>query len=463
MYLVQGEPGVGKTTLALQFLLEGQRRGERGLYVTLSETREELHAVAAAHGWSLGDLAIFELAEDVDAGDSEDNTLYLPSEVELGERAKALLAEVDRVKPVRMVVDSCTELRLLSQGPLRFRRQLLGLKSKLFERGCSLLMLDPEVPDGNAMLQSLVHGVIHLEQRAPLFGSERRRIRVIKMREVAFRGGYHDIAIRRGGVVVFPRLVAAEHHEDFERESLPSGVAELDRLLGGGIDRGSSTLFMGPAGSGKSTLTCCYAVESARRGEHVACFVFDEAVDTMFARADGLGMPLRRYVEQGDISIQPIDPAELSPGEFTHSVRAAVENQGARMVVIDSLNGLLHAMNQEQLFILQLHELLSYLRQRGVATLLVEAQHGFIGAQQSPVDVSYLADSVVLLRFFEAGGCVRRAVSVLKKRSGRHENTIRELSLAAEGIQVGPPITRFTGILTGALQLSGALGDEPRA
>jgi circadian clock protein KaiC len=457
LYLLQGDPGVGKTTLALRFLLAGAESGERCLYVTLSETREELGAVAYAHGWSIDAITVYEMSA-AEAGylEQDENTLYVPAEVELGERVTALLREVDRVKPSRIVLDSCSELRLLAQSPLRFRRQLLALKEDLVRRNCTILLLEnPTSVGGDPLLQSLVHGVIAMEQLSPLYGAERRRMRIVKMREVAFRGGYHDMVIRSGGVEVFPRLVAAEHRESFEPELMLSGVPELDKLLGGGLDRGTSTLLMGPAGTGKSSIATQYAVAAARRGEHVAYFTFDEGLDILRARASNLGMELDKHIEDKRIAIQQIDPAELSPGEFSATVRRAVEQSGARVVIIDSLNGFLQAMPEEHFLTIQLHELLSFLRQRGVLTLLLMAQHGFLGRMEVPADVSYLADTVVLTRYFEASGRVRKALSVVKKRSGTHEDTIREFAVTSTGLTVGEPLSGFHGVLTGTPQYDG--------
>ena len=455
MYLVQGDPGVGKTTLGLQFLLEGQRQGETGLYAALSETREELNAVARSHGWSLEGLHFHEMSTEA-IGD-DDNTLYVPDDVELGERMSALLAQVDRDKPSRIVLDSCTELRLLAQSPLRFRRQLLALKANLVQRRCTILLLDNPVNyGGDPLLQSLVHGVIAMDQLSPLYGSERRRLRVSKLREVQFRGGYHDFRIMHDGVEVFPRLVAAEHSQSFERVPVSSGIAGLDHLLGGGFDYGTSTLLLGPAGSTKSALATHYAVEAARTGRQAAMFVFDESLESLFARSTGIGIPLREQVDSGRITLRRVDPAELAPGEFAHLVRQEVEVHGARMIVIDSLNGYRQAMPEEQFLTLQLHELLSYLGQMGVATIMVMAQHGLLMTGEGAVDLSYLADNVILFRYFEAEGRVRRAISVVKKRSGRHENTIREIALGADGFQFGPPLEQFSGILTGTPRFRGA-------
>ena len=459
MYLLQGDPGVGKTTLALQFLLAGVRNGDRCLYVTLSETRTELEAVAHSHGWSLESLPIYEMSAGEALGDetADENTLYVPAEVELGERMTALLAEVDRIKPARVVVDSCSELRLLSQSQLRFRRQLLALKERLVRRNCTIVLLDnPLTGGGDPLLQSLVHGVIAMEQLSPLYGAERRRLRVVKLREVAFRGGYHDMVIRKEGVVVFPRLIAAEHPGVPEQAPLSSGISAVDALLGGGLDSGTSVLIMGPAGSGKSALASQYAAATAKRGQSVALFTFDEGKETLLRRAAALGMPLDKHIASGHVRLQQVDPAELSPGEFTGVVRDAVERNGARLVIIDSLNGYLHAMPEEQFLSAQLHELLSYLRQQGVVTLLVMAQHGLLGNNMdSPIDVSYLADTVVLTRYFEAAGRVRKAISIMKKRSGVHEDTIREIMMDARGITVGPALTDFHGVLAGVPEFGG--------
>ncbi len=451
LYLIEGNPGSGKTTLALQFLLDGERNGEHGLYVTLSETKDELHAVARSHGWSLDQLAVCELipSEDSLRPDSQPR-MFHPSEVELSETTQAVLAEVERAKPARVVFDSLSEMRLLAQNPLRYRRQILALKQFFIGRQCTVLLLDDRTSEETDLqLQSLAHGVISLEHLAPEYGAERRRLRVMKMRGMRFRGGYHDFIIRRGGLLVFPRLVAAEHHQPFPREVAPSGVAALDALLGGGLDRGTSALLMGPAGSGKSSIAIQYVVAAAARGERAAVFAFDESVGTLLARSAGLGMDLQAHVDAGRVRVQQVDPAELSPGEFAHAVRNAVEQDGAKVVVIDSLNGYLNAMPEERFLTIQLHELLTYLGQQGVVTLLVVAQHGVLGTMQTPVDTSYLADAVILLRYFEAQGRIRRAISVVKKRTGAHEETLRELRMGPAGLVIGEPLQGFQGILTG--------------
>lgn len=453
LYLVEGDPGTGKTTLALKFLLEGALQGEPVLYVTLSETKEELNAVAASHGWSLDKLNIYELIPSEESLKTESQyTIFHPSELELGETTNAVLEEVERIAPRRVVFDSLSEMRLLARDPLRYRRQILALKQYFAGRQCTVLLLDDRTSTvGDLQVQSIAHGVIELDHLALGYGAERRHLRVIKLRGSKYKGGYHDFNIETGGgVTVYPRLIAAEHRHDFAREAITSGVPELDALLGGGLDRGTSTLVLGPAGSGKSSIAMQFAAAAAERGEHAASFIFDEGRDTYLARAAGLGKEMREQVEAGLMAVQQVDPAELSPGEFAHYVRRAVDHDGARVVVIDSLNGYLQAMPDERFLTVQMHELLTYLNQQGVVTILVMAQHGFMGSNMaSPVDVSYLADSVLMLRFFEAAGAVRRAVSVVKKRTGYHENTIREMRMSSEGIAVGKPLSEFHGLLTG--------------
>lgn len=451
LYLVEGEPGTGKTTLALQFLLEGARREEKGLYVTLSESERELRLVAKRHGWSLSDISIFELVPPEAALDPEKElTLFHPAELELSETSKMIFDRVTQVKPTRIVFDSLSEMRLLAQNSLRYRRQILALKHFFAGRHCTVLLLDDFSSDtGDLQLHSIAHGVITLQQTALDYGAERRRVRVKKMRGIKFRGGYHDFIIETGGIKVFPRLVAAEHHKAFVGDLTSSGVAELDTLLGGGLERGTSVLLVGGAGVGKSSIAVTYAVGAALRGERVAMFAFDEGLGTLFARAAGLSVNLQEYVDQGLITVQQIDPAEMSPGEFTQVVRDAVEKRNVRVLLIDSLNGYLNAMPDERFLVLQMHELLSYLNQLGVLTIMVLAQHGLLGHMQTPLDLSYLSDAVIMLRYFEAAGRVRRAISVVKKRSGAHENTIREFQLTSEGVKVGPPLNEFSGILTG--------------
>jgi circadian clock protein KaiC len=452
LYLVDGDPGAGKTTLALQYLREGLQAGERSLYITLSETMEELVAGAKSHGWSLNGIEIVELIAEAEELDGESLvTMYHPSEIELTETTSKILAAVERTNPVRVVFDSLSELRLLAQNSLRYRRQILALKQFFIGRKCTVLLLDDHTSEGSDLqLQSIAHGVISLDQLAPIYGAERRRLRVMKMRGSSYRGGYHDFAIREGGLVVFPRIVAAEHSEPFVPEHIKSGVTTLDTLLGGGPDRGTSTLLMGPAGSGKSTLAVQYAVAAAARGDHAAIFAFDESLATLDARTAALGIKFKEGTEAGQVKLHQIDPAELSPGEFASLVQKSVEQDNARVIVIDSLNGYLNAMPEEQFLTAQLHELLSYLGKQGVATILVVAQHGMMGTNmQSPIDTSYLADSVVLLRYFEYSGKVKKAISVVKKRSGAHEESIRELRFDEKGIHLSEPLVQFRGILTG--------------
>jgi circadian clock protein KaiC len=454
VYLIQGDPGSGKTTLGLQFLLEGARLGERTLYISLSESKDEVLSVAHSHGWTLDGIHVFEMqVGGQEYSEAAENTLFEPSEVELREVMQRLIGEIERVKATRVVFDSLSELRLLAQHPLRYRRQILLLKQFFTGKNCTVLFLDDRTaPEDDRQLQSIVHGVLLLEVSAAEYGNERRRIRVVKMRGLQPRGGYHEFAIRTGGLQVFPRLVAAEHMPLVERPSaLPSGVHELDRLLGGGVDRGTATLIMGPAGSGKSSLALKYALSAAGRGEHVKLFAFDERVQTLLLRARGLGIDLDAALENRKVTISQVDPAEMGPGEFVANVSRSVFEQETRVVIIDSLNGYLNAMPEERALALQLHELLAVLNQNGVTTFMVMAQHGLLGpSMQTPIDVSYLADTVILLRYFEADGAVRKAISVVKKRSGAHEETIREYRMGAPtGISVGHPLSGFRGILTG--------------
>jgi len=450
-YVVQGDPGVGKTTLGLQFILAGVERGETGLYLTLSETKEELQAVADSHGWSLDEINVFEYSAHDRLAVEEESTLFHPSEVELGQAVQALLAEVERVKPKRVVIDSLSEIRLLAQNPLRYRRQILGLKHYFSGRDATVLLLDDKnATQGDMQLMTLAHGVINLEQLAPAYGAERRRLRISKFRGVKYRGGYHDFNIRTGGLVIYPRLVAAEHRHPYELHQCSSGIEAVDDLLGGGIHRGTSTLIIGPAGAGKSALATHYAVAAAERGERAAIFIFDESSSTLFTRSESLGLDLATHVDSGMVTVQQVDPAEIPPGEFVQLVRDAVEQRNVSVLIIDSLNGYLNAMPEERYLTIHMHELLTYLGHKGVATILVVAQQGLIGSSMTaPVDISYLADCVILLRYFEHAGEIRKAISVMKKRSGFHEKAIRPFSFSADGIAVGPPLTDFHGILSG--------------
>jgi circadian clock protein KaiC len=448
LYLVQGEPGVGKTTLALQFLMEGVKKGERVLYITLSETEAEIRQVADSHGWSLEGIRLYELSSAEPTLQLEDeNTLYASADVDLKETVRVLLEEVERVKPERVAFDSLSEIRLLAQTPIRFRRQLLSLKQHFVGRACTVLLLDDGTADKDGQLESLAHGVLALEQRAMDYGADRRRLRVVKLRGSAFRSGYHDYTVKTGGLVVFPRLVASEHRTEVLAESMPSGIPALDALAGGGVDRSTATLLMGPAGTGKSAIATQFACAAAARGEVTSMFLFEERVGTLRLRAQQVGMSLDTHMNAGTIRVQQIDPAELAPDEFVHGVREAVENHASRLIVIDSVNGLYTAMPEARSLTLQLHELLSYLSERGVATILTMAQNGLVGTVTSPIDVSYLTDTIVLLRYFETAGRVRKAISIVKKRSGAHEDTIREMELGAQGIKLGAPLTGMRGIL----------------
>jgi circadian clock protein KaiC len=452
MYLLQGVPGSGKTTLALQFLLASAERGEKGLYVTLSETREEITRVAHSHGWSLEALSLFELAsfqEILEATSGQ--SMFHPAEVELAEVTRPILDEVDRVKPSHVVIDSLSEIRLLSGELLRFRRQVLALKQFFASRQCTVLLLDDRVADiGGALLESLAHGVLTLERESPNYGRTRRRISVDKLRGAPIREGYHDFRIETGSAVTYPRLVAADHPDRVTLAPLPSGIEALDRLLHGGPDRSTNTLLLGPSGVGKSTVSTQYVIAAAERGEHAAMFLFDETVDTICARAESLGMALAEHLRAGRITVRQLNPAELTAGEFSHAVRKAVDDDGAHVVVVDSLNGFMDSVPEERFISMHLRELLTYLNHRGVATLTVLAQHGLLGEPAGKtIDVSYLADNVILFRYFEAFGEVRRAISVMKKRSGPHERTIREFMLSGEGIQIGEPIREFHGVLSG--------------
>jgi circadian clock protein KaiC len=457
LYLVEGMPGSGKTTLAFQFLLEGVRLGEPVLYVTLSETEEEIRDVARSHEWSLDGVTIRELTASESAFEPEDQyTVFHPSEVELTETTRRLLADVETVAPTRIVFDSLSEFRLLAGNPLRYRRQILALKQYFAGRKSTVLLLDDlTAAEHDLQVQSIAHGAILLEHTIPAFGSLRRRLSITKYRGSDFRGGYHDYCIRRGGLEVFPRLIAAEHRSETTRERLSSGVQGLDRLLGGGIERGTSTLIQGASGTGKSTIAALFCNHAASLGQKSALFIFDESLNTLLARLDGLGIPLRQHCDAGLVRVQQVDPAEFSPGELAHSIRRSVEDGDARIVVIDSLNGFLHSMPEEGFLVVQLHELLTYLGQRGVASVLVTTQQGIIGSNMNaPVDASYLADAVLLLRYFEVEGEVRQAISAIKMRGGDHERTIRDFSMTGGRLQIGEPLRDYRGVLSGTPEKS---------
>lgn len=452
VFLVEGSPGTGKTTIALQFLLEGAALNERCLYISLSETEGELRDSAQSHGMEIGDqIDIFELVppESLLDADQQQSLLY-SSDLELGETTKLIFEAFERVNPQRVVIDSLSEIRLLAQSSLRYRRQILALKHFFSRSDATVLLLDDMTSDNlDKTVHSVVHGVIHLEQLAPDYGSERRRLRVIKYRGQSSRGGYHDFVIKTGGVAVFPRLRAIEHKTGFERTTVASGIREFDDLLGGGIERGSSTLLIGPAGTGKSLFALQFVDAAVKRGEKAAVFIFDEELGLLFSRTKSMGLDLEKMRDDGSIHIEQLDAAELSPGEFAQRVRDRVASYEAKTVIIDSINGYQASMPEENALILHMHELLQYLNRQGANTFLTVAQHGLVGDMKSPVDVTYLADSVILLRYFEALGKVRRAVSVIKKRTGRHEETIREFRITSTGLTLGEPLTGFQGVLRG--------------
>ena len=459
-YLIQGDPGSGKTTLALQFLLEGVRLRESVLYVTLSETREELLKVARSHGWSLESIPLLELSaiEQLLRPEAQ-TTVFHPSEIELNKVTRLLSDEVDKLRPQRIVFDSLSEFRLMSETALRYRRELLNLKRHFARYKSTTLLLDDKMDRGmigtDPHVLSLSHGVIEMEQLSPDYGTSRRRLRVLKLRGVKFREGYHDYIIATGGLRVFPRLVAAEHDTHVMRKPVSSGIKELDDLFGGGLDCGTATLILGTAGTGKSTLALQYATQMALRGDRGILFAFDETRAVMLARAKGLRLGLEKHIESGVVTVQQVDPAEISPGEFANRIRNAVD-AGCKLVVIDSLNGYLNAMPGEKYLNGQLHELVSYLNHKGVLTILILAQHGLVAAAEAPVDLSYLSDTVVILRYFEAAGEVKQSVAVIKKRTGRHEKTIREFILEdGKGVRVGQSLRQFQGVLTGMPVMQG--------
>lgn len=463
IYLLEGAPGSGKTTLGLQFLLEGIRANEPSLYITLSETHEELSAVVASHGWSLDGIDVFELssAEEI-LGDGRQQTILHPWEIELSATVDLIMKRVEETKPKRVVFDSLSELRLLAQDPLRYRRQVLSLKQYFAGRNITVILVDDltgEHGERDAHLHSISHGVITLERHTLEFGASRRQLQVQKMRGIEFSAGFHDVVIQRGGLKVFPRLIAADFHTPFVGEPVESGVAELDALLGGGPLRGTCAILTGPAGTGKSTIALKYALEACRRGENATVYEFDERIGTLVSRSRSMGDDIDASLDSKCLNIVQIDPAEVAPSQFAWMVREEVEQRNAKVIILDSLNGYLASMPEEKQLVLQLHELLSYLNQQGVFTLLINPQHGLVGTMSTGhLNISYIADVVLLFRFFEAQGRLRKAISVLKNRSGPHEDTIRELKIDGQGIRIGEPLSRFKGVLTGTPEYVGESG-----
>ncbi|MES2526987.1 MAG: ATPase domain-containing protein [Bdellovibrionota bacterium] len=457
LFVIEGEPGSGKTTMALQFLLEGAKRGEKSLYITFSETEDELNAVAESHHWNLKKIELIDLsAIERQLSPESHTTLFHPSELELTQITENLLKKIDEIQPARIVFDSVSEMRLLAESPLRYRRQVLSLKQALSKRKSTVFFLDDLTSSSQDLqVQSIAHGVVRLTRLHHEFGGERRQVRILKMRGVKFISGHHDFEINTGGVEVYPRMISSQHEETIKPGFLESGVKELDLLLGGGLDRGTTNLFLGPAGSGKSTMSLLFALSAIRKGEKVAFFSFDETIANMNRRCNAIGLEVEKAMKSGLLRIQKVDPAELSPGAFSGLLQKLVTTEQISVVVIDSLNGYIQAMPQEQFLTLQLHELFTYLNNHGIVTLMTLAQHGMVGSMQSPVDLTYLADTVILTRFFEANGAVKKAISVIKKRTGAHEDTIREFAVGQNGVKVGPALSQFQGILTGVPRFHG--------
>lgn len=457
LYLMQGEPGTGKTTIAFQFLLDGVKNGETCLYISFSESREELESVAESHHWDISKINLLELGSiEEQLKPESQNTVFHPSEVEMNQTMEVLYSEIEKIKPSRIVFDSVSEMRMLAESSLRYRRQMLALKQFFARQFCTVLLLDDlTASPKDLQVQSIVHGVFHLQKSHPEFGAERRRFNVVKLRGMIYLGGYHDYTIQVGGVRVYPSMVSANYDNVVTHNKFSSGLQEMDQLLGGGLDAGTSTLFLGPAGTGKSTLAMQYAYAAAERGEKAVLFCFEESLATLLMRTKSVGMDVQKHLDSGLITIYKIDPAQLSPGEFTQLIITAVKD-GTKIVLIDSLNGYMHAMPQEQFLTLQLHELLSYLGSQGIATLMVLAQQGMMGhMMNTPIDLTYLADTVIITRYFESNGSVKKAVSVIKQRSGNHESTIRELSFSKKGVNVGKALTDFRGVLTGVPEFTG--------
>ncbi len=451
MYLLEGTPGTGKTTVAMQFIMQGIRTGEQALYITLSESRLELEASARSHGWDVNQLSIAEFVPaEASLSPEQQYTVFHPSEVELASTIQKLTDIVEERKPSRLVIDSLSELRLLAADTMRYRRQLLALKQFFVGRDTTVLLLDDRSAEGSDMqLQSIAHGVLRLDKVQRSYGVTRRQVEIVKMRGSAYREGFHDYTIETGGVRIYPRLVANEHNSTFKNDRVKSGLPALDEMFGGGVNRGSATLLIGPTGAGKSTLAMQYACAAAQRGDRAIVYAFDEVLRTAQERAESLGLPVGNEIARGTLAMSQVDPAELSPGEFVAQIRADVEERDTRVVVIDSLNGFLNAMPGERDLMLQLHELIAFLNQQGVVTFLILTQHGLVGTMHAEIDVSYLADTAVLLRYFESDGEIRQVISILKQRVGRHERTLREFRVEDTGIVVGEPLRNFRGILTG--------------
>ena len=459
VYLLEGDPGTGKTTVALQFLLDGVAHGERCLYVTLGETVQELTDVADSHGWSLDGLDLYELTPSEGLLHSEEQyTIFHPSEIELTDTIEGIIARVGDINPSRVVIDSLAEFRLLAREPVRYRRQILALKQFFVGRRATVLLIDDRPLERREQhVQSIAHGVIRLEQRIADYGEERRRLYISKMRGIRYKGGYHDVRIQTGGVEVFPRVIAAEHSSRSPLTPVSSGIAELDQLLGGGLNTGTCAVLLGPSGVGKTVLASQFANVVGTGGGRAALYLLDERLDTFLHRAAALRLGLPALIDSGVVTVHQLAPGQISPGEFAVRVRRQVEEEGLRLLVLDSLNGYLNAMQEEAAVLVQLHELLSYLNNRDVLTLITVAQHGMLGTGVTvPLDVSYLGDTLILLRYFESHGSVRKAISIVKKRTGDHEDTIREFEIASDRVRVGMPLTQFQGVLTGVPQFTGS-------
>jgi circadian clock protein KaiC len=457
LYLIQGEPGTGKTTMAFQFLMDGVRLGETCLYISFSESKEELDTVANSHGWDISKLHLLELGDIEDQLKPESqNTVFYPSEVEMNQTTKVLYETIEKLRPKRVVFDSISEMRMLAESSLRYRRQMLALKQFFARLKCTVLLLDDLTSSPTDLqVQSIVHGVINLQKLQPEFGNERRRMNVVKLRGIEYLGGYHDYVINYGGLKIFPRMISSDYDTIPTDKKFSSGIKELDQLLGSGLDAGTSTLFLGPAGTGKSTMSLQYAFAAAERGEKAIIYAFEESPGIIIKRANSIGMDIEKHLKSGMMKVVKIDPAQLSPGEFSDRIRKAVLEENFKLVSIDSLNGYLHAMPEEQFLTLQLHELLAFLSNQGIVTLMVLAQAGMVGTMNTPIDLTYLADTVVITRYFETSGSVRKAVSVIKHRTGLHESTIREFSISKDGLEVGEPLKQFNGVLTGVPEFVG--------